>query len=207
MMSMYPENCGYTIYDRKVWYSDAWDAMDYGRDYDFGKSFFGNFESLNRAVPKKSLHIVDSMENCEYCNYGIYSKSCYLVMGSARSENCLYSSIPVKSTYDVDGAFNTACQHSYQCIHCIGCFETAYADHSNMCKYSSFLSFCNNCDYCLGCVNLQTARYCILNTQYTPEEYEVMAKEILKDRTSRLAFQKKFEELVHTSPRKNVNNV
>jgi len=80
MMSMYPENCGYTIYDWKVRYSDARDAMDYGREYDFSKSFFENFEELNRAVPKKSLHIVDSMENCEYCNYGIFSKSCYLVM-------------------------------------------------------------------------------------------------------------------------------
>lgn len=81
MMSMYPEDCGYTVYDRKVWYSDARDAMDYGRDYDFSKTFFENYEALNRAVPKKSLHIVDSMENCEYCNYGIFSKSCYLVNG------------------------------------------------------------------------------------------------------------------------------
>jgi hypothetical protein len=81
MMSMYPEDCGYTVYDRKVWYSDARDAMDCGRDYDFSKTFFENYESLNRAVPKKSLHIVDSMENCEYCNYGIFSKSCYLVNG------------------------------------------------------------------------------------------------------------------------------
>jgi hypothetical protein len=81
IMAMYPDNCGYTVYDRKVWYSDQWDALDYGREYDFTKTFFENFELLNRAVPKKSLHIVDSMENCEYCNYGIFSKSCYLVNG------------------------------------------------------------------------------------------------------------------------------
>jgi hypothetical protein len=55
--------------------------MDYGRAYDFSKTFFQNFEALNRAVPKKSLHLVPNLENCEYCNYGIFSKSCYLVNG------------------------------------------------------------------------------------------------------------------------------
>jgi len=181
--------------------------MDYGREYDFTKTFFENFEALNRAVPKKSLHIVDSMENCEYCNYGIFSKSCYLIMWAARSENCLYSSIPVKSTYDVDGAYNSAWQQNYQCISCIWCFECSYADHSNMCKFSSFLSFCNNCNHCLWCINLQNAEYCILNKQYSKEEYETLAQEILKDRNSRADFQKKFESLAHSAPRKNVNNV
>lgn len=207
MMSMYPENSEYTIYDWKVWYSDARDAMDYGRDYDFSKTFVENYEALNRAVPKKSLHIVDSMENCEYCNYGIFSKSCYLVNGWGRAENCLYSTIPARSTYDVDGLYNMACQQTYQCVHCIWCFECTNCDHSNMCKFSSFLSFCNNCDYCLGCVNLQTARHCILNKQYTKEEYETLAKEILKDRNSRADFQKKFEALFLAAPRKNLNNV
>ena len=78
---MYPEKSEYKVYDRKVWYSDEWDAIDYGRDFDFSKSFFENFEALNKATPKKALHIVANMENCEYCNYGIFSKSCYLVMG------------------------------------------------------------------------------------------------------------------------------
>lgn len=207
IMAMYPDNCGYTVYDRKVWYSDQWDALDYGREYDFTKTFFENFELLNRAVPKKSLHIVDSMENCEYCNYGIFSKSCYLVNGWWRSDHCLYSVIPARSSYDVDGCFNTSCQHTYQCIHCIWCFDCAYSDHSSTCKNSSFLSFCNTCDFCLGCVNLQTAKYCILNKQYSEEEYKIRSKEILKDRESIADFQKNFEALVISSPKKNVNNI
>jgi hypothetical protein len=44
MMAMYPDDCGYTVYDWKVRYSDEWDPMDYGRDYDFDKTFFENFE-------------------------------------------------------------------------------------------------------------------------------------------------------------------
>ena len=128
-------------------------------------------------------------------------------MGACLAENCLYGSVPVQSMYDVDGTFCLACQHTYQCAHCTNCFECAYCDNSTNSKFSQFLSFCNNCENCLGCVNLQTARYCILNKQYTKEEYESMAKEILKDRTSIAAFKEKFEELTRMSPRSSVFNI
>ena len=80
IISIYSEKSPYIVYDWEIRYSDQWNAMDYGRDYDFSKTFFENFDELNKVVPKKSLHMVDSMENCHYCNYGIFSKSCYMVM-------------------------------------------------------------------------------------------------------------------------------
>jgi hypothetical protein len=46
-----------------------------------------------------------------------------------------------------------------------------------------------------------------LNKQYTQEEYEILAKEILRDRDSRWVFQKKFEALALSSPKKSINNV
>ena len=41
--------------------------------------------------------------------------------------------------------------------------------------YSYFL---DNCSFCLGCIGLQNKSYCILNTQYTKEEWEKKACEI-----------------------------
>jgi len=207
IISIYSEKSPYVVYDRKIRYSDQWNAMDYGRDYDFSKTFFENFDELNKVVPKKSLHMVDSMENCHYCNYGIFSKSCYMVMWPSWSENCLYSSTPAKSLYDVDGTFSLQCQYTYQCSHCTNCFECMYSDHAINCKFSYFLSHCNNCENCLGCVNLQTAKHCILNKQYTKEEYDSLATEILKDRNSILEFKKKFEALTKELPRCCVESV
>ena len=207
IISIYSEKSPYTVYDWKIWYSDQRDAMDYAREYNFDKTFFENFDELNTVVPKKSLHMVDSMENCHYCNYGIFSKNLYLVMGGSWSENCLYGSCPGKSMYDVDGTFSFSCQYTYQCAHCTNCFECSYCDNSVWDKFSSFLSFCNNCEHCLGCVNLQSAKYCILNKQYTKEEYEELAKNILKDRNSRSEFKKKFEQLTKESPRSCLYNI
>jgi hypothetical protein len=76
--------------------------MDYGKDFDFNKSFFQNFTEMSLRIPKKSLHIKASMENCDYCNYGTNSTSCYLVTGALRAENCFYSYCPTRSTYDID---------------------------------------------------------------------------------------------------------
>jgi len=38
---------------------------------------------------------------------------------------------------------------------------------------------CQNCSYCFGCISLRQNKYCILNKQYSKEEYEVMLYKII----------------------------
>jgi len=48
---------------------------------------------------------------------------------------------------------------------------------------SSDLAYCDNCyscKDCIGCVGLNKKRYCILNRQYSKEEYETLAATIIK---------------------------
>jgi len=56
------------VYDQEIWWSDKWDALDYGRDFDFSKSFFEQFGELMKEVPKLSLSSI-SNNNCEYTNF------------------------------------------------------------------------------------------------------------------------------------------
>lgn len=39
---------------------------------------------------------------------------------------------------------------------------------------------CNNCRDCFGCIGLRNAQYCILNKQYTKEEYEQLRPKIIQ---------------------------
>ncbi|EKD78866.1 MAG: hypothetical protein ACD_41C00242G0003 [uncultured bacterium] len=39
---------------------------------------------------------------------------------------------------------------------------------------------CNNCTDCFGCIGLRNAHYCILNKQYTKEEYEQLLPKIIQ---------------------------
>jgi hypothetical protein len=56
------------VYKQDIWWSDKWDAMDYGRNFDFSKSFFEQFEELLKVVPKISLS-TEKLENSSYVNY------------------------------------------------------------------------------------------------------------------------------------------
>src|SRR5665811_950354 len=51
IFSLFPEESSVKIYDRDYWLSDAWDPLDYGRDYDFSRPFFEQFEELLHTVP------------------------------------------------------------------------------------------------------------------------------------------------------------
>ncbi len=47
--------------------------------------------------------------------------------------------------------------------------------------YGSNLYYCaftESCNYCLGCIGLKNKSYCILNKQYTKEEWEILAEQI-----------------------------
>jgi hypothetical protein len=88
---VYPPQAPYTVYDWKYRYSDQRNPMTYGKDIDFSKSFFQNFHEMSLQIPKSSLDIKASLENCDYCNYGVSSKSCYMVAIPFFAENCWYS--------------------------------------------------------------------------------------------------------------------
>lgn len=48
--TFYPES-PYKIFDLKYWWSDKWGGEGYGRDFDFSKPFFKQFQKLNLLVP------------------------------------------------------------------------------------------------------------------------------------------------------------
>ncbi len=45
------------------------------------------------------------------------------------------------------------------------------------CFYCKLLTGCQNC---FGCISLRNASYCILNKQYTKEEYEALVPQIIE---------------------------
>ncbi|MEK9166271.1 MAG: hypothetical protein AAB846_00890, partial [Patescibacteria group bacterium] len=46
-----PPDSPHKIYRQDIWWSDKWNPKDYGRDYDFSRSFFEQWAELFRAVP------------------------------------------------------------------------------------------------------------------------------------------------------------
>ncbi|MDD5469916.1 MAG: hypothetical protein PHO92_03940 [Candidatus Peribacteraceae bacterium] len=170
MVSVYSPDKPYKVFEQQVWWSDAFDPLQYGREYDFGRSFFTQFDVLNRAVPKCAIHNANS-ENCEYTNYSAENRNCYLVVGGLGAEDCLYSYRVFYSSDCVDCYDLIRCQRCYECSEshmlydCVSCRN---------CQNSSDLLHCidcTGCQHCYGCAGLRNKKFHIYNTPFSEQEY------------------------------------
>lgn len=129
------------MYDQKVWRSDSWDGMDYGRQFDFSKSFTEQFDELGKVVPRPSLFNFFG-ENSEYCNCSSYQKNCYMTSSASTSEECMYSAyiIDCKDVLDSTMVFN--CETCYGCIDCEESSRLLYGNNCKNCSDSWFLVNC-----------------------------------------------------------------
>jgi len=164
------------VYDQKIWYSDKWDPMEYGRDYDFNKTFLKQFKELTRKVPWPSRLVIDIV-NSDYSMNASFLKDCYLLFDATKSENCSYgvSFSDIKDSFD--GYSLVKCEICYQGFFLANCYKSFYSSHCDGCQEVIFCHNCVNCSNCFGCTNLRHKKYHIFNKPYTKQEYEQKLKE------------------------------
>jgi hypothetical protein len=178
IISSFSTDKPFPVYDIDSWWSDDWDPMDYGQDYDFNRPFFEQFFELRNKVPRLALQQQKPMENSDYCNCASKNKNCYLLFSTNYCEDCYYGSWVNHSKDSVDNLVIENCELCYECIDCRDCFKLQYCQNCINCKDSYFLKNCNGCTNCFGCSNLINKQYCIFNEQKTKEEYEAFLKEV-----------------------------
>jgi hypothetical protein len=112
-------------------------------------------------------------------------KNCYESYFMQESENCRYvfRGFKNKETIDSVGALEAEkCAMG-------GMDQIAYGNLCNLyttnCRFSAYLDNCEDAEYCFGCVGLHKNKYCILNKQYTKEEYEKLVEKIKSDMKNR----------------------
>lgn len=183
IIAAFPKDVPHPVYDQEFWWSDGWDALQYGREYDFSRPFFEQFKELLSSVPLPNVSNLQAVRS-DYCNFTYQSKNCYLVFASNLNEDSAYLSHAEKCrrSYDL-----LACGNDDQCYECIdthNSFGSAYLYSSSDCINSKFLYNCHNCQNCFGCVNLKNAKFHIWNQPYSKEEYEKKVAELESERYS-----------------------
>jgi hypothetical protein len=172
IISLFPQDAPMPVYSPKAWWSDSWDATEYGQDYDFSKPFFEQFGALLRRVPQFALqNQYTTLIRTEYVNMGTYNKDCYLVFNTAFSEESSYTTFTryAKNCYDMYGS--ATCELNYECSFVGGCYKTFYSENCEDCVNVSFSKDLYGCQNCFGCVNLRNQNYYIFNQPYTKETY------------------------------------
>jgi len=176
IISVYSSDKSFTVYDHDYWWSDKWDPADFGRDYDFSKSFFLQFRELIERVPLINLSVTN-MVRCEYCNVSGRDKDCYLISASGENEHVMYSNRTVFSKDCSDLYISDNNELCYELVNCAHCYKAVFSFKCNECRNSAFLFDCSNCESCFGCSNLRNKFYYIFNQPYTKEEYLEKIKE------------------------------
>ena len=171
MVSIYPENTPWPVYLQSEWYSDKWNPLDYGIEFDFSVPFFTQFKELMMTVPRLGMDLINC-ENSEYCNYCGDDKNCYLDIAGEANEDCYFCLFTKYSKNCLDCSFayhSTLCHECIQVYNSYACRNSMYLDNCSDCAFSFDLKGCKNC---LLSINLRNKEYYILNEPHTKEEYE-----------------------------------
>ena len=178
IISIYHPDNPCKVYNNDVWWSDKWDAIEYGRDYDFNIPFFEQFNELLGEVPRPKIASQIGSENCDYTFDAWYSKNCYLCTVAINSRDLYYSGKILNSNFVFDSLWVDKGEFCYKCIDCYGIYNSVFCQNSDNIIDSFFLIDCKNCSNCFGCVNLRHKKYYIFNKAYSKDEYFKKIKEL-----------------------------
>ena len=193
IISIYSADKPYKVFDQGEWWSDRWDGLDYGREFDFGKSFFAQFNELLLKVPRLSVFSRNSV-NSDYTNYEEKDKNCYLCFAGGFSEDCMhcYSQIFCKNC--VDCSLINHSELCYECLKLENCYQCFYVQNSQNCNNCYLGMDLIGCSNCFGCCGLRNKIYYIFNKAYSKEDYEKEIKNLLLKIKSKEILDK-FEKL------------
>jgi hypothetical protein len=179
MVSNYPPESPYTIYNQEYWHSDKFDGLKYGKDYDFSKPFFQQFLELKLQVPQSSLftdYVRD--ENSEYTNSAGKNKNSYINFDTDENYDCLYSYGTNGSTSSLDCYRVQKLELCYEVVDCKNCYNCYYVEKSDNCADSIFLNNCIGCKNCIYCSNLKNKQYHIFNEPVSKENFQEIKKSL-----------------------------
>lgn len=190
IISNYSPDKPHKVYDQDEWWSDQWDALSYGRDFDFNRTFTEQFKELVEAVPHVSL-INKGSENSYYTNFALFVRNCYLIFGAGNSEDCMYGKYIVGSKDCVDNLAIYNCELCYEGVASEGCYNCKYFLNSRNCVDSLMVDSCLSCKNCIACFGLVNKEYCYLNQYVGKEKFEELKKEYEYLTPAKVAFLRK----------------
>lgn len=198
VISMYSPDSPYTIYCNPCWWSDKWNALDFGQDFDSALPFFEQFDKFSKRVPKYSLDNFDH-ENSDYCNFSCHNKNCYMIFGSWFNEKCMYGNTVLDSLEVTDSLYANKCKYSCELIDCENCYEMFFGQNCSACSQSYFLFDCKNCSNCAFCFNLRGKQLHLFNKQVEKNEFEKQIKHIFSSSENLQNGFSKYKNLIKNS--------
>ncbi len=177
IVSLYPQDAPFPVYDQHIWWGDDWDALDYGQEYNPDRPFFEQLLELRNKVPRISLLNINGV-NSDYVNNAEDSKNCYLIFAAQMNEDSMYGRLLYRNKYVVDCSFVADSEFCYECLDCRKCFQCLFCENCENTIDCAFSFDLRDCQNCIFSTNLRHKSYYIFNKAVSKEEYEKKKIEI-----------------------------
>ncbi len=177
MVSIYNPTYPGPVYCQPCYWSDNWDTLDYGREFDFNRPFFEQFKEHRFTVPRITLTNHRSV-NSEYTNQAADNKNSYICVACGYCEYCLYSNWLQSCRECMDSWNLVQCELMYECLFMNNSYHCAFVDDGGSSHNCYFCDDVVGCSNCFGCVGLRSKSYCWFNEQLSKEAYEKRLKNV-----------------------------
>lgn len=168
-------------------YEDQMKKVDLGSYEIFEKSRTKFLQLLDEEIPRRAQVLINS-ENASgdmiYNSKNVHDS--YDVIESEDSRYC-YDAGFLKDCYDTyEAAFN--CELQYDSHACNRGTRLRFSHVSYDVDSCDYIDSCHNSNDLFGCIGLRRKKYCILNRQYTKEEFEKVRSEFIEKMKERGEF-------------------
>ncbi len=196
IISFFRSDAPFTVFSHEEWWSDRWDPLSFGRTFDSSKSFFEQFQELQRAVPRVPL-INNGAVNSDFCNFADGNKNCYLLTSANHNEDSFFGFLAVGNHNAVDILWCTDCELVYECVDCRKCYDLKYSRDCDDCHSGAFLADCRGVHDSILCVGLRQKKNHLLNQLVSASEIAHLKEELNGSESKRREMEQKFIELQH----------
>lgn len=161
---------------------EEWDrrfsALDLGSHKTFSE-YYEKWQTLMAKSIRKHAEITRAEQSTGDYIYQVKNvRDCFDVVEAEDCAYC-YECMQIKDSFDAfESGFN--CELQYE-TH--GCNRTNRSQFCSVCYDGSYLTYCDlshNSHNLFGCVGLKKNEFCILNKQYSPEEYEKLRVKLIE---------------------------
>ena len=136
------------------------------------------FQKELLKYPHRAFNIIRGINSS-----GDFLKNCkraYKCFNSFDIEESRYSVRIFRSKDMVDCYAVGDSEFNYEGIGIEEVYHNKFCYNTLRSKYMEYCDFCRDCSYCFGCIALNNKSYCILNRQYTKQEYEKLVPKIIQ---------------------------
>jgi hypothetical protein len=185
ILSLYPPEAGFPIYQDDYWASDNWDPFSYGVDFDRSRPFLTQLYELSQKIPRPRSDAVNMIRS-EYSGNAADLKDCYLIFNATSTEDSAYGNAVDYCKNCFDNSHITSSERCYESFWLNKCYDTYFSSQCDECVSVLFSKNCQGCTNCFGCVNLRNKSNYFFNSPLSKEEYQQKINELELSKWSNL---------------------